>query len=42
MAYRNQHIDIKIPQGPRHHVVVPDTMKITFNQQTKRILLLTI
>ena len=31
MAYPNQHIDIDIPHGSRDHVIVPDTMKITFN-----------
>ena len=31
MAYPNQHIDIEIPHGSRDHVVVPDTLKITFN-----------
>ena len=31
IAYPNQHIDIKIPHGSRDHVIVPDTVKITFN-----------
>ena len=31
IAYRNQHIDIEIPHGPRDHVIVTDTIKITFN-----------
>ena len=26
-----QHIDIEIPHGSRDHVIVPDTVKITFN-----------
>ena len=30
-AYPNQHIDIEILQGLRDHVIVPDTVKITFN-----------
>ena len=30
-AYPSQHIDIKLPHGSRGHVVVPDTVKITFN-----------
>ena len=35
MAYQNQHIDIKIPHGSRDHVIVPDTIKITFNLDIK-------
>ena len=31
IAYPNQHIDIEIPHGWRDHVIVPDTLKITFN-----------
>ena len=31
MAYPNQHIDIDIPHGSRDLVIVPDTIKITFN-----------
>ena len=31
MSYPNQHIDIIIPHGSRDHVIVPDTVKITFN-----------
>ena len=30
-AYSSQHIDIELPHGSRGHVVVPDTVKITFN-----------
>ena len=30
IAYMNQHIDIEIPRGSRDHVIVPDTVKITF------------
>ena len=30
-AYPGQHIDIELPHGSRGHVVVPDTVKITFN-----------
>ena len=30
-AYPSQHIDIEIPRGSRDHVIVPDTIKITFN-----------
>ena len=30
MAYPGQHIDIEIPHGSRDHVIVPDTIKITF------------
>ena len=31
IAYPNQHIDIEIPHGLRNHVIVLDTVKITFN-----------
>ena len=31
IAYPNQHNDIEIPYGLRDHVIVPDTVKITFN-----------
>ena len=31
IAYPNQHIDIDIPHGSRDHVIIPDTVKITFN-----------
>ena len=31
MAYPNPHIGIEIPHGTRDHVIVPDTIKITFN-----------
>ena len=31
IAYPNQHIDIKIPHGSRDHVIIPNTVKITFN-----------
>ena len=31
IAYPNQHTDIEIPYGSRDHVIVPDTVKITFN-----------
>ena len=31
IAYLNQHTDIEIPHGSRDHVIVPDTVKITFN-----------
>ena len=30
-AYPNQHIDIEMPHGSRDHVIVRDTVKITFN-----------
>ena len=32
IAYLNQHIDFEIPYGSRDHVIVPDTVKITFNR----------
>ena len=31
IAHATQHIDIEIPQGSRDHVIVLDTLKITFN-----------
>ena len=31
IAYPNQYIDIEIPHGSRDHVIVLDTVKITFN-----------
>ena len=31
IAFPNQHIDIEIPHGSRNHVIIPDTIKITFN-----------
>ena len=31
IAYSYQHIDIEIPHGSRDHVIVADTVKITFN-----------
>ena len=31
IAYPTQHIDIEIPHGSRDHVIIPDTVKITFN-----------
>ena len=31
IAYPSQNIDIEIPHGSRDHVIVPDTIKITFN-----------
>ena len=31
MAYPGQHVDIEIPHDSRDHVIVPDTVKITFN-----------
>ena len=31
MAYSSQHINIEIPKDSRDHVIVPDTLKITFN-----------
>ena len=33
MEYSSQHIDIEIPYGLGDHVIVPDTLKITFNLQ---------
>ena len=31
IAYPNQDIDIEIQHGSRDHVIIPDTIKITFN-----------
>ena len=31
IAYPSQHIDIGIPHGSRDHVIIPNTIKITFN-----------
>ena len=31
IAHPNQHIDIEILHGSKDHVIVPDTVKITFN-----------
>ena len=31
MASPSQHIDIDIPHGSRDHVIIPGTIKITFN-----------
>ena len=31
IPYPSQHIDIDIPHGSRDHVIIPDTIKITFN-----------
>ena len=31
IAYPTQHINIEIPRGLRDHVIVPDTIKVTFN-----------
>ena len=31
IAYPAKHIDIEIPHGSRDHVIIPDTVNITFN-----------
>ena len=31
IASSGQHIDIEIPHGSRDHVIISDTVKITFN-----------
>ena len=31
IACPSQHIDIEIPHGSRDHVIIPDTVKSTFN-----------
>ena len=35
MVCPSQHIDIEIPRGLRDHVIVPDTLKITFSLEIK-------
>ena len=35
IAYPSQHIDIEIPHGSRDNVILPDTVKITFNLDTE-------
>ena len=35
IAYPGQDIDIESPHGSRDHVIVPDTIKITFNLDTE-------
>ena len=37
IAYASQHIVIEIPHGSRDHVIVPDTVKITFNLDIESI-----
>ena len=31
IAYPTQHVYIEIPEGSRDHVLVPDSIKVTFN-----------
>ena len=33
MAYPSQYINTEIPYGSGDHVIVPDTLKITFNRE---------
>ena len=35
MAYPNKHIDTEIKHDSKDHVIVPDTVKITFNLDIK-------
>ena len=35
IAYPNQDIDIEIPHGSRDHLVIPNTVKITYNLDIK-------
>ena len=37
IAYPNQHVDIEILHGSRDHVILPDTVKITFNLDIEAI-----
>ena len=35
IAYPNQQTDIEIPHGSRNHVIIPDTVRVTFNLDIK-------
>ena len=35
IAYPNEHIDIEIPRGSKDHIIVSDTVKITFDLDTE-------
>ena len=35
IAYPSQYIDIDIPHGSRDHVIIPNTVKTTFNLDTE-------
>ena len=35
IGYPNQHIDVEIPAGSRDKIIVPDTLKITFNLEVE-------
>ena len=35
IAYPGQDIDTESPHGSRDHVIVPDTIKVTFNLDTE-------
>ena len=35
IGYSNQHIDVEIPAGSRDQIIVPDTLKITFNLEVE-------
>ena len=35
IAYTSQHTDIEIPHGSRDHVIIPNTVKITFKLDIK-------
>ena len=35
IGYPNQHIDVEIPAGSRDQIIVPDTLKITFNLEVE-------
>ena len=37
IAYPSQHTDIGIPHSSRYHVIVPDTVKVTFNLDIESI-----
>ena len=41
LAYPNQHTDTKIPHGSKDHIIVPDTIKITFNLDIESHVVLT-
>ena len=35
IGYPNQHIDVEIPAGSRDQIIVPDTLKVTFNLEVE-------
>ena len=35
LVYPNQHIETEVSHGSRYHVIVPDTVNVTFNLDVK-------